>query len=124
MAAQHSNSSVRQRKTKEDEKVVVEEDDIPDDVKAVKEKLERETGKKYRYRDPKKDLPSVAELLRQGSGKPWTWKEKITYSVALAFLFGITLFIFHHVVLVPSYKAKLEGRGRKPYTLPKMSPRK
>ena len=111
--------NLRQRKTKEEDG----DEDIPEDVKAVKEKLERETGKKYRYRPSKKDLPSVSELLQQGSGKPLTWKESIIYPVILAVVFGISLFIFHHLVLVPSHKAKLEGRGRKAYSLPKMPPR-
>ena len=108
MAADNKSATLRKRTTEEDE-------DIPEDVLEVKKKLEAKTGKKYRYRPAKKDLPSVGELLKQGSSKPPTLKESIFYAVALAALFGISLFIFHHLVLTrpPKQNYNLNRRGRR-----------
>jgi len=52
-------------------------EEIPEDVRKIKEKLEKETGKKYRYQPGKKDMPSVGDLLKYGAPgqKPPTWKE-------------------------------------------------
>jgi hypothetical protein len=146
MAAKKSSDGVRQRKggatstTARTEKEPATEaamtaaaaaaaddddDDMPEDVKKVKDKLERETGKKYRYRPAAKDFPPVPELLKHGSGRPLTWKETIGYPALLALLFALTLLLFHHAVLVPAHKAKLAGKPwRQPYTLPKMKPRR
>jgi hypothetical protein len=141
MAAKKSSDGVRQRKggattTARTEKEPATEaamtaaaakdddddDDMPEDVKKVKDKLERETGKKYRYRPAAKDFPPVPELLKHGSGRPLTWKETIGYPALLALLFALTLLLFHHAVLVPAHKAKLAGKPwRQPYTLPKMN---
>ena len=46
------NDSLRERNPKD-------EPEIPEDIKAYKEKLEKETGKKYKYRSPKRDLPGI-----------------------------------------------------------------
>jgi hypothetical protein len=133
MAAKKSSDGVRQRKgaalTTATEKEPAtaakakeeEDDDMPEDVKRVKDKLERETGKKYRYRPAAKDFPPVPELLKNGSGRPLTWQETIGYPALLALLFALTLLLFHHAVLVPAHQAKLAGKPwRQPYTLPKM----
>ena len=96
---------------------------IPEDVLKVKEKLEAETGKKYKYRTPKKDLPSVGELLRHGvpgqETKQKTWVETVGYPVLLALVFALSLLAFHHLVLtnerLPSSKrkaAKLQQQRR------------
>jgi hypothetical protein len=130
MAAKESSDGVRQRKgatTTTTPPVGPPEDDdqnIPEDVRKVKEKLEKETGKKYRYR-PKDEVnrPSVPSLLTYGTGRPLTWTETILYPTALALLFAVTLIIFHHTVLVPSRNARLAGKPwREPYKLPKMVP--
>jgi hypothetical protein len=74
--------------------------DIPEEMAAAKAKLEAETGKKYKYRKPKRDLPSVGHMLAHGApeseGKPDSWAQIIGYPVALAIIFGISLLIFHH----------------------------
>jgi hypothetical protein len=95
------------------------DDKIPDDVRAVKDKLEAETGKTYRYRPAKKDLPSISDMLVHGSpesqGRPRTWTETIGYPVALAAIFLISLLIFHHA---PHSQSK-----RNKFVLPKMQKR-
>jgi hypothetical protein len=80
---------------------VDDDEKIPQDVKRLKQKLEAETGKKYRYRPAKKDLPGVGELLKESAIKdgPKTWKETVGYAVVFAFLFALSLFLFHHAVL-------------------------
>jgi hypothetical protein len=94
---------LRQRKPQEDD-----DEDMPEDVRKVKEKLEAKTGKKYRYRPAEKDLPGVRELLKLSVTEgPKTWKETIGYPVALALIFALSLFVFHHAVLTkPSPRAR------------------
>lgn len=74
--------------------------DIPEEMMEAKAQLEAETGKKYKYRKPKRDLPSVGHMLAHGApeseGKPDSWSQIIGYPVALAIIFGISLLIFHH----------------------------
>jgi hypothetical protein len=81
--------------------------DIPEDVAAAKAKLEAETGKTYKYRKPKKDMPSIGHMLSHGApeseGKPKTWSQIIGYPLVLAIIFGISLLIFHHA---PHSKSK------------------
>jgi hypothetical protein len=88
--------------------------DIPADIAEAKAKLEAETGKKYKYRKPKRDLPSVGHMLAHGApgreGKPDSWLQIIGYPVVLAILFGISLLIFHHA---PHSKSK----GRKHFEI-------
>lgn len=136
MTAKESSDGVRQRKgatttastTTTTTTTPVGPDDnndndqtMPEDVKKYKEKLEKETGKKYRYR-PKDEVPSVPTLLTYGTGRPLTWSETILYPTVLALLFAVTLIIFHHTVLVPSRNARLAGKPwREPYKIPKMA---
>ena len=65
--------------------------------------MEKETGKKYKYRPAKKDLPSVEYLLKHGvPGQEIhlkTWVEVFGYPVILALVFAMSLFVFHHAVL-------------------------
>jgi hypothetical protein len=74
--------------------------EIPEEVAAAKALLEKETGKKYMYRKPKKDMPSISHMLAHGApgteGKPASWSQIIGYPLVLAILFGISLLIFHH----------------------------
>jgi hypothetical protein len=81
--------------------------DIPADMAEAKAKLEAETGKKYKYRKPKRDLPSVGHMLAHGApgreGKPDSWTQIIGYPVALAIIFGISLLIFNNA---PHSKSK------------------
>lgn len=90
-----------------------QQDEIPEHIRNVKEKLERETGKKYRYQPAKKDMPSVGDLLKHGApgAKPPTFRQSLKSAVMLATLFGLSLFVFHHAVLKRPSK-------RKPYKLP------
>jgi len=87
------------------EKEEREDDDegIPENVRKAKEKLEKKTGKKYRYRPAKKDLPSVGDLLKHGvPGKekqPSSWKESVKTALLLAVVFALSLLVFHHTVL-------------------------
>jgi hypothetical protein len=73
---------------------------IPEEMAAAKAQLEKETGKTYKYRKPKKDMPSIGHMLAHGApeseGKPDSWVQIIGYPVALALIFGISLLIFHH----------------------------
>lgn len=63
------------------------DDDVPEDVRRTKEKLERKTGKKYKYRSPKKDLPSVGELLKMGkTEKSSSWNEFPIFVVVMFLL--------------------------------------
>jgi hypothetical protein len=88
--------------------------DIPEDIAAAKAKLEEETGKKYKYRKAKRDMPSIGDMLAHGApesqGKPASWAKTIGYPVALALIFGISLLIFHHA---PHSKSK----GRKHFAI-------
>jgi len=112
MTADNNSENLRQRtRTTDDEED--EDTTIPEDVLRVKEKLEAKTGKKYKYRPAKKDLPSVGELLKQGNSKPLSFKESIGYAVGLAALFAISLFLFHHLVLTrPPKQSYNINRGR------------
>ena len=92
--------------------------DMPEDVRAYKEKLERETGKKYKYRAPKKDLPSINHMLAHGApgdeNRPRTWLELIGYPAALVLLFCISFAIFLWVNPIENSRYP---RGR--FSLPK-----
>eukprot|EP00977_Amphora_coffeiformis_P025605 scaffold20763_cov175-Amphora_coffeaeformis.AAC.1 len=103
-------------------KKVQEQDDpdMPEDLRAYKEKLERETGKKYKYRAPKKDLPSIGDMLAYGApgdeDRPRTWLELIGYPALLVFLFCLSLYAFWKVNPIENSKYR---RGR--FSLPKQS---
>lgn len=83
-----SKQSLRKRTAAQD-------DEIPEDVREYKEKLERETGKQYRYRAPKSEMPSVQELLQNGTGEPISAKDEAVYLVLLVGLFFSSLYAFH-----------------------------
>jgi hypothetical protein len=74
--------------------------DMPEGVAEYKARLEAETGKQYKYRPAKKDLPGIGHMLVHGApesaGKPMTWAATIGYPLVLAITFGISLLIFHH----------------------------
>lgn len=93
-------------------------DDMPQDIREYKEKLERETGKKYKYRAPKKDLPSINHMLAHGApgdeNRPRTWLELIGYPALMVFLFCLTFSIFWWVNPIENSRYK---RGR--FSLPK-----
>ena len=93
-------------------------DDLPEDIRAYKEKLERETGKKYKYRAPKKDLPSISHMLAHGApgdeNRPRTWLELIGYPALMVALFCLTFCIFWWVNPIENSRYK---RGR--FSLPK-----
>ena len=91
-----------------------EEEEIPETVRRVKERLEKETGKTYRYRAGKKDLPSVGDLLKDGvpGAKPPTFREKLKMALLFAALFALSLFVYHHAVLTRPSR-------RKHYKLPR-----
>lgn len=80
-----------------------DDEDIPENVLKAKEKLEKETGKKYRYRPAKKDLPSVGDLLKHGvpgkENQPSSWKESVKTALLLAVVFALSLLVFHHTIL-------------------------
>lgn len=107
---------LRQRKPQYED-----DDKLPEDVRRVKEKLEAKTGKKYRYRPAKKDLPGVGDLLKESAmDGPKSWKESVGYAVLFAFLFATSLFAFHHAVLTKPSKVargKMKRRQR-PMTVP------
>ena len=91
-----------------------EEEEIPETVRRVKERLEKETGKTYRYRAGKKDLPSVGDLLKDGApgAQPPTFREKLKMALLFAALFALSLFVYHHAVLTRPSR-------RKQYKLPR-----
>ena len=96
----------------------LEHEQIPEIVLKVKERLERETGKTYRYQPGKKDMPSVGELLKHGApgATPPSFQQSLKNAIMLAAVFSLSLFIFHHAVLTrPS--------TRIPYKLPRRAPR-
>jgi len=73
---------------------------MPADIAAQKAKLEKETGKKYKYRPAKKDLPNISHMLAHGApetqGKPKSWTQLVGYPLLLALTFLVSLLIFHH----------------------------
>jgi hypothetical protein len=92
---------------------------MPEVVRKVKERLEKETGKTYRYQPGKKDMPSVGELLKHGApgATPPSFQQSLKNAIMLAALFSLSLFIFHHTVLTrPS--------TRIPYKLPRRAPQR
>jgi hypothetical protein len=92
--------------------------DMPEDIREYKEKLEKKTGKKYTYRAPKKDLPSIPHMLAHGApedeGRPRTWLELIGYPAILVALFCLSFYIFWLVNPIENSRYK---RGR--FALPK-----
>ena len=99
-------------------KAEVEDPDMPEDIRAYKEKLERETGKKYKYRAAKKDLPPIGDMLARGApgdeDRPRTWLELIGYPAVLVLLFCLSFYIFWSVNPIENSKYK-QGR----FSLPK-----
>ena len=98
-----------------------DDDEIPPEVLKIKEKLERETGKKFKYRPREKDLPPVAELIKYGVPgkelKPQTWKEMLLLPLLFAGFFALTLFIYHHTVLkypprIPPFAVRQEMKKK------------
>lgn len=85
---------------------------------SLQEKLERETGKKYKYRAAKKDMPSISHMLAHGApgdeDRPRTWLELIGYPALLVFLFCASLAIFLWINPIENSRYK---RGR--FSLPK-----
>ena len=65
---------------------------------------------------PRKQLPSVAYLLKHGNPEtahlPKTWCEIVGYPLALAIVFGISLLLFHHA---PHHLSKKHHK----FTLPR-----
>lgn len=82
--------------------------ELPPTVARVKAKLEESTGKKYKYR-PKESMPSIQELLAQGSPEeeeqPKTFLYRARYPILMALLFCATFFIF--IRLAPKAKAPI-----------------
>jgi hypothetical protein len=72
--------------------------EMPEDIRLLKEKKERETGKKFKYRAPKSDIPSIPHMLAYGApedeNRSRSWLEIIGYPLALVLLFAVTLQIF------------------------------
>lgn len=87
------NDKIKSRKAK-----ASEDDEIPEDIARTKAKLEMETGKKYKYRPARKDLPSITHMLAHGApeseGKPKTWLQLIGYPLALVIVFVISFATF------------------------------
>ena len=75
-----------------------DDEDIPEDVKALKAKMETATGKTYRYRPPKKDLPGVGDLLKDAAVRR-TWKESLGLGGFLLVLFALSLATLHQFIL-------------------------
>jgi hypothetical protein len=94
--------------------------EMPEEIRLLKEKKERETGKKYKYRAPKSDIPSIPHMLAYGApedeNRPRSWLELIGYPLALILLFVVTLHIFW---LVNPIDNSRYPRGR--FQLPKKS---
>ena len=113
MASATKRKSQQKHNTTPTERPVSNDEEIPEHIRKVKEKLEKKTGKKYRYQPGKKDMPSVPDLLKYGApgAKPPTFREKVKTAVMFAALFALTLFVYHHAVLTRPSK-------RQPYKLP------
>lgn len=116
-----SKEEEEKEKSTEDNKKNENEEDMPEDVRLYKEKLERETGKSYKYRAPKKDLPSISHMLAHGApedeGRPRTWLESIGYPLILVILFCVSFAIFFWIDPI---KNSRYPRGR--FALPKKRP--
>jgi hypothetical protein len=97
------------------------EQDMPEDVRATKEKLEKTTGKKYVYRPPKNDLPNIGDMLKYGSpesqGRQRTWLETIGYPLGLAVLFFLSFIIFLNA---PHHKSRRQPKMKLPDYIPKL----
>ena len=89
-----------------------EEEELPPDIAEAKKKLEEKTGKKYKYRTAKKDMPSIQHMLVHGApgseGKKKTILQQLTFPLILLVLFFISLTIW---VNAPHDKSKIP-RGK------------
>lgn len=105
---------------------VTKSEDIPEDVKEMKEALEKETGKKYRYRKPKSDMPSIQHMLVHGppgkEGKQKTFLDMVAFPLILLVLFVISLFIFLNAPHANSKRNKhvLPKQNRRPPGQPRV----
>lgn len=120
-AATKPNETTKEETTSSDKNDPMNPD-IPEDVLEYKQKLERETGKKYKYRAPKKDLPSINHMLAHGApeeeGRPRTWLELVGYPILMLALFCLSFAIFLWVDPISNSRYK---RGR--FALPKKNNR-
>mmetsp|Transcript_41007 Transcript_41007/g.85366 ORF Transcript_41007/g.85366 Transcript_41007/m.85366 type:complete len:166 (-) Transcript_41007:313-810(-) len=78
---------------------IQEEEDMPEHIRVVKEKWERENpGKRYKYKKGKKDMPTISDMLAHGSPEKkagtMSWLELILYPTVLALLFFASFSIF------------------------------
>jgi hypothetical protein len=94
-----------------------DDSELPPTVARVKAKLEESTGKKYKYR-PKESMPSIQELLVQGSPgddeQPKTWVDRARLPSLMALLFCATFLVFIHFAPKPSIpKFALPTAGNK-----------
>jgi hypothetical protein len=90
---------------------LVGDDDMPDDIREAKAKLEAKTGKKYLYRPPKKDLPSIQDLILQDALKEKSFLDIIKFPALVFMLFLISMQLF--IKFVPD-------RGERKYELPQV----
>ena len=92
----------------------------PDDGKSSKEKKDEKTTTTTATTTPKrkhrKDMPSVAYMLKHGNPEtahlPKTAMQKYGYPIALAIVFAISLLIFHYA---PHEKSVHHNKVKKPF---------
>lgn len=79
---------------KEKTGTLLDEKDMPEDIRKAKAKLEAKTGKKYKYRPPEKDLPSVKDIIAIDAAKKKTFWEAVQFPALLVILFMVSLHLF------------------------------
>ena len=107
-----NNHNNKPQQLKQDAGAAAANAEMPENVRKIKEKLEAETGKKYRYRPAKMDLPGVGALLQQGAIKdrPKTWQQTVGSSILLTAAFCLTFVAYYHLVL--SKPSNIPARGK------------
>jgi hypothetical protein len=93
-----NNKKVIQKKEKNEVIEKADQDDeIPENVRILKEKWEKENpGKTYSYRKARNEMPTISDMLVHGAPESpeTTTKEYIAYFVGFTLLFAASFAIF------------------------------
>jgi hypothetical protein len=79
-------------------------EDIPEDMLIIKEELEKKTGKKHKYREPRQDIKTLL-LIGAVQDEPQTVWDAIKLGLGLGALFVVSFFIYY--ILFLQYPSKV-----------------
>jgi hypothetical protein len=81
-----------------------EAEDIPEDILKMKEELEKKTGKKHTYREPRQDIKTLL-LIGAVQDEPQTLWDAIKLGLGMGALFVVSFFVYY--VLFFQYPSKV-----------------